>query len=453
MASTGDGTAGTAIDEQQARAIGVEAYIYLYPLVTMDVTRRQVTNIGAGKMPGRGPMNTFTHVREFPAADFRDVVRPNFDTLYSSAWLDLTDGPMVVSAADTDGRYYLLPMLDMWTDVFATPGKRTSGTGPQSYAIVPPRWAGTLPAAVERIESPTPYVWIIGRTQANGPADYQAVNKLQDGYTIAPLAAFGGEPGPVGVEIDPSVDMITPPLAQVNSMSAAEYFAYAAKLMMLHPPHLSDWSQLARARTIGLTAGREFDPDALTASVRSALEGVPAAALEAMRAKLATVGPVFNNWLVIADSIGVYGDYYLKRAIVAMVGLGANQPEDAIYPLALADGDGQPLTGDNDYVVHFDADALPPVDAFWSVTMYDSEGFQAANEIDRFAIGDRDPLHYNDDGSLDLYLQHRDPGDEKRANWLPAPRGALGVTMRLYAPQPPALLGSWTPPPVKRMPV
>jgi hypothetical protein len=147
----------------------------------------------------------------------------------------------------------------------------------------------------------------------------------------------------------------------------------------------------------------------------------------------------------------VYGNFYLKRAIIAMAGLGANPPEDAIYPLNVGDADGQPLDGDHDYVLHFDKDELPPVDAFWSVTMYDADGFQAANELNRFALGDRDPLSYNGDGSLDLYLQHEHPGADREANWLPAPRGPLGVTMRLYAPRPEALQGEWNPPPVRRV--
>jgi hypothetical protein len=438
------------IDEQTARAIGVETYVYLYPLVLMDLTRRQMTNVEPGKILGRGPMSTFTHVREFPPADFKAVVRPNFDTLYSVGWLDLTAGPMVVSAADTDGRYYMLPMLDMWTDVFATPGKRTSGTQSQDYAVVPPGWNGEPPDGVRRIDAPTPYVWIIGRTQTNGPADYEAVHAVQDGFKMTRLDHFGREAEPVSVEVDASVDMETPPLDQVNAMAAADYFAYAAELMKLHPPHATDWSILARAKRIGLEPGQSFEWDGLDPAVRDGLESAPASAHIAMQAKLPTIAPVVNHWLMNIDTMGVYGDYYLKRALVAMMGLGANQAEDAVYPINLGDADGHPLDGDHDYTMHFAKEELPPVDAFWSVTMYDAAGFQAANSINRFAIGDRDALTFNSDGSVDLYLQHEDPGDEKRSNWLPAPGGPLGVTMRLYAPRATVLQGNWAPPPIKR---
>ena len=436
---------------QDAYEIGVEAYIYLYPLVTMDVTRRQMTNIEAGKRPGFGPMNTFSHMRAFPPADLKVVVRPNFDTLYSSGWLDLTSEPMIISAPDTGGRYYLLPMLDMWTDAFAVPGKRTSGTQPGRFAVVPPGWQGELPAGVRRIDAPTPYVWIIGRTQTNGPKDYEAVHQVQDGYTVTPLSRWGKEPQPVTVKLDPTVDMTTPTLEQVNKMPAGAYFTYAAELMKLHPPHLTDWSILARMQRIGLEPGKGFDIEILDPAVKQALERAPSDGLQSMQAKAPTLARVVNGWQMNTDTMGVYGDYYLKRAIVAMVGLAANQPEDAIYPLAFADADGKPLNGDNNYVLHFDKQELPPVEAFWSVTMYDQDGFQAANPLNRFAIGDRDALQYNADGSLDLYLQHDSPGPERESNWLPAPRGPLGVTMRLYAPKTEALDGRWVPPALQRV--
>src|SRR5262245_43068734 len=164
------GSAPPALSEEDAHAIGVAAYVYLYPLVTMDVTRKQFTNTEPGKLPGHGPMNTFANIPEFPPANFKGVVRPNFDTLYSSGWLDLTTEPMVVSVPDTGGRYYLLPMLDMWTDVFASPGWRTTGTQAGNFAIVPPGWRGEIPSDFQRIDAPTPYVWIIGRTKTDGPS-------------------------------------------------------------------------------------------------------------------------------------------------------------------------------------------------------------------------------------------------------------------------------------------
>ncbi len=182
LVSNSMGTDTPAVDE--AYQIGMEAYVYFYPLVTMDVTRRQLTNIETGKMVARGPMNTFVHIRAYPTAEFKEVVRPNFDTLYSTAWLDLSKEPIILSVPDTAGRYYLLPVLDMWSDVFAVPGKRTSGTRAADYALVAPGWKGKLPDRIEMIQSPTPYVWIIGRTQTNGPSDYEAVHKVQDGYRV-----------------------------------------------------------------------------------------------------------------------------------------------------------------------------------------------------------------------------------------------------------------------------
>jgi hypothetical protein len=442
----------TGVTEDEAFEIGVEAYVYFYPLISMEITRRLATNLPAGARPGMGPMNAFHHMREFPSAEFREVVRPNFDTLYSSGWVDLTREPQIITAPDTKGRYYLLPMLDMWSNVFAVPGKRTSGTGPGAWALVPPGWNGTLPAGVQRIDAPTPHVWIIGRTQTNGPSDYASVHTVQDGYTITPLSRWGAAPEAPKGSIDPSVDMKTPPLVQVNTMPADRYFALAAELMKVHPPQHTDWSALARFARIGIVPGQSFDLAKAPAPVRAALARVPEAALGAMKAKLPTLARVVNGWQMNTDAMGVYGNWYMKRAIVAMVGLGANQPEDAIYPMNVADADGKPLTGDQRYVLHFTKDQLPAAGAFWSATMYDAEGFQVANPINRFAIGDRDALKFNPDGSLTIYIQHASPGPDKESNWLPGPAsGTLGVTMRLYAPKTPALDGRWSPPAIRKV--
>jgi hypothetical protein len=431
--------------------IAVEAYVFLYPLVNMDVFRRQATNIESGQRPAFGPMNMFNHMRAYPPGDMKVVARPNFDTLYSSVWLDLTAGPVVVSAPDTHGRLFLLQMMDMWTDAFGVPGSGSRGTAAGHFGAVPPGWQGELPPGVERVDAPTPYVWIFGRTQTNGPADYEAVNQVQDGYVVTPLSQWGRDPESVEVTIDPTVDMTTPVKAQVDAMPAATYFRYAAELMALHRPHLSDWSVVARMRRLGIEAGRHVQFDALDQAVREALEQAPAAGQQAMRDKLPTLGRRVNGWQMVTDTVGVYGNYYMKRALLTILGMGALPPEESIYPIAFSDADGAPLDGGHDYVLHFDRPELPPADAFWSITMYDQDGFQVANPLDRFALGDRDPLRYNADGSLDMHVQHESPGAGDEANWLPSAAGPFGLTMRLYHPRPEALDGRWSPPPVRRV--
>jgi hypothetical protein len=439
------------ITEEAAHSIAVDAYIYFYPLMSMDITRKQFTNIEPGKEFGKGPMNMFVNVPAYPPGDFKGVVRSNFDTLYSIAWLDLTKEPLVVSAPDTDGRFYLLPMLDMWSDVFASPGWRTTGTKAGNFLVTPPGWVGRVPEGFSRIAAPTPYVWIIGRTRTDGPADYDAVHQIQAGYKVTLLSRWGDAPGPVAVKIDPTVDMTTPPKIQVDTMPAAEYFTYAAELLKLHPPHITDEPLIAQMKRIGIEPGRSFDFDTLDPVVQKALTSAPQDAQQVMAWKVPTVARVANGWSMNTDTMGVYGNYYLKRAIVAQLGLGANLPEDAIYPLNLADDTGKPLDGSHKYAIHFDKGATPPVNAFWSITLYDQEGFQVPNALNRFAVSGWMPFKTNADGSLDLYLQNESPGKDREANWLPAPKGAFNLTMRLYSPKADALTGKWNPPGVHRV--
>ncbi|MBI4962406.1 MAG: DUF1254 domain-containing protein [Desulfomonile tiedjei] len=449
------------VSEEEAHAIGVQAYVYFYSLITMDVTRKQLTNVEPGKSPIGGPMNQFNNVPAFPTADMKVVVRPNFDTLYSSAWLDLTKEPVIVSVPDTAGRYYLIPMMDMWTDVFASPGWRTTGTNAGNFIIVPPGWRPDLkerfieefrlPKDTQRIDAPTPYVWIIGRTKTDGPKDYDAVHKVQAGFKVTPLSQFGKAAEPVQVKIDPTVDMKTPPKIQVDTMPAGKFFAYAAELLKLHPPHITDEPIIALMKRIGIEPGKSFDIEKVDSAVKKGLESVPERAQKLMEWKVLTLARVVNGWTMNTDTMGVYGNYYLKRAIVSQQGLGANLPEDAIYPLNLVDETGKPLDGANKYTVHFDKSAMPPVGAFWSITLYDSQGFQVANSLNRFAVSSWMPFKYNPDGSLDLYFQTESPGKDKEWNWLPAPKGPFNLTMRLYAPKPEVLVGKWNPPPVVKV--
>jgi len=440
-----------AVSAEEAHAIGVDAYVYFYPLVTMDITRKQCTNVEPGKRPGYGPMNIFASIPAYPPADLKAVVRINFDTLYSIAWLDLTKEPQVVSAPDTNGRFYLLPMLDMWTDVFASPGWRTTGTQAGNFLVTPPGWSGTVPAGFTQIAAPTPYVWIIGRTRTDGPADYDAVHQIQAGYKVTPLSGWGKAPEPVTVNIDPTVDMKTPPKVQADTMPADKYFTYAAELMKLHPPHVTDQPIIAQMKRIGIEPGKSFDFDSLDPAVKQALMSAPEDGQRLMMWKVPTVARVANGWSMNTDTMGVYGNYYLKRAIVANMGLGANLPEDAIYPLNLFDDTGKPLDGANKYTIHFDKGATPPVNAFWSITLYDSDGFQVGNALNRFAVSSWMPFKTNPDGSLDLYFQNESPGPDKETNWLPAPKGAFNLCMRLYGPKSDALTGKWNPPAVTKV--
>ena len=454
-------TQPSALTEEEMKAIGVDAYLYFYPLVTMDITRKQFTNAEPGKVPGRGPMNMFHNIPNYPPPSDRTVVRPNFDTLYSIAYLDLTKEPVIVSVPDTNGRYYLLPMLDMWTDVFASPGWRTTGTQPGHFLVTPPGWRPELrdrfieefqlPANTQRIDAPTPIVWVIGRTKTDGPADYEAVHKIQAGFKISLLSEWGKPPKPVEAKIDPDVDMTTPPKIQVDTMPAEKFFAYAAELIKVNPPHITDEPIVARMNRIGLTPGRSLDFAKLDPGVVKALEGAPAAAQELMAWKIPTLARVVNFWSMNTDTMGVYGNYYLKRAIVAQFGLGANLPEDAVYPLNLGDESGKPLDGANRYILRFEKGATPPVDAFWSITLYDPQGFPVANPLNRFAVSSWMPFKYEPDSSLTLYFQNDSPGADKEANWLPAPKGPFNLTMRLYAPRSGALTGKWNPPPVTRV--
>jgi hypothetical protein len=274
---------------------------------------------------------------------------------------------------------------------------------------------------------------------------------VQDGLAVTPLSQWGQEPQRIAVAIDPSIDMTTPPVEQVSRMPAADYFAHAAELMKINPPHLTDWSMLARIQRLGLKPGKTFDIQAVDPEVQEALEQAPAAGQQAMREKIAKLSPQVNGWQMPTETMGVYGNYYLKRAALAMIGLGSNPPEDAVYPLTFVDADGHVLNGENDYVLRFESHGLPPVDAFWSLTAYDTDGFQVANPLDRRALGDRDPLRYEVDGALELFIQNESPGPEREANWLPAPREPLALFLRLYEPKAEVLDGRWRPPAVRRV--
>lgn len=422
----------------ELRQIAGEAYLYLYPLVTMDLTRRV-----QGKQT-----NALEHFRAFPDASFRTVVRPNFDTLYSMAWIDLSGGPVAVSVPPSHGRYYLLQFLDMWTDSFAVPGTRTHSGEPLALALVPPGWQGTLPKELTRIDAPTTRVWLIGRTQTNGVVDYAAVHRFQDGMSLAPL----GRVRPTAAsDVEPPPNLAIPPRVQIDAMSPLEFLEYGARLLQTTRPHDTDWSQLERLKRLGIGHGLRFAPEKLSTDEQAAIAAGVADVRRALTTREAGINPASNGWAYGTETMGVYGNAYLKRAIVARRGLGANPPEDAVYMHAYHDASGHLLQGGRGYALRFEKGQLPPAGAFWSVTLYDAEGFSVANPIGRHALGDRDPLRFNPDGSLDLLIQSDDPGGALSGNWLPSPAsGAITLSLRIYLPGEEVLSRRWTPPPVNR---
>lgn len=446
-------TTRTALTAEETYAIARDAYLYAYPVVSMETTMRQATNVpDAASVNMRAPANQFAHARAYPRDDEKDVVRFNFDTLYSFAWIDLAQEPVILTVPDTQGRYYLLPMLDMWTDVFAVVGSRTTGTRAGNYVIVPAGWTGVLPDGVVKIVAPTPVIWIVGRTQTNGPADYANVHKIQDGYKLTPLSHWGRQyTPPKALATDASIDNKTPPLVQVNDLDGVTMLKRLAELLGKYPVHANDYPILFRLRALGIEPGQPFDVSRLDPQTISIINKAAKDALNQMPVAMTKAGDKVNGWNIGRENMGTYGTSYSQRANIALGGLGCNLPEDAVYPVAFVDGEGKPLSGANKYVLHFKKGQLPPANAFWSITMYDKDGFQIPNPIKRYALGDRDNLVYNADGSLDIYLQVESPGKDKEANWLPAPKAEFQPTMRLYSPRAEVLDGSWAPPPINKI--
>jgi hypothetical protein len=434
---------------EQAVSDATDVYIYGYPLVTMDMTRKQLTNVAT---PGnsRAPMGQLNLLRTYPAVDDHAVTAPNADTLYTTTWIDVSTEPWVFSIPDMGDRYYLMPMLDGWTDVFQVPGKRTTGGKAQKYAITGPGWSGTLPDGVTEYKSPTGLVWILGRIYCTGtPADYKAVHALQDKFTLFPLSSYGKPYTPLPGEVDNNFDMKTGVRDQVDALSVNDYFNYLAKLMKTNPPSADDAPIVAKMAKIGLVPGQDFDPSKLGAFDKEAIKAVPKLAQVKILEYFKQAAVPVNGWSYITKNIGIYGTDYVQRALVTAIGLGANRPQDAIYPTSQKDAAGSDYDGaSQNYVMHINKGDFPPVDGFWSLTMYDKDYFFVPNPLNRYTLSSRNKFVTNADGSVDLYLQADSPGKAKEANWLPAPKAKFIPMMRLYWPKetPPSIIdGSWKP--------
>jgi hypothetical protein len=448
-----------SLSPAEAQQIATDAYVYGYSLVTTEVTRVQMSNVSKLEEL-KGPAGQFVNVPRYPPADYRGVSAPNADTLYSIAWLDLTE-PQIFSHPDMGDRFYLFEVTDLWmSDSEHSPSKRTADGKAANYMFTGPGWKGEVPAGVKQFSVATRYMIILGRTYADGTeADYKAVNALQAQYKITPLSAWGKSYTPVASPVNPNpgFSMTDKPQAVILAMGTEGYFNLLAKLMgSSAPPAADDTAILACMAKIGIVPGKPFEMSKLDPAVQAALKDIPQSALKKIEDNKASLGKMVDGW-VITKGLGTYDQAtYMQRAVVAAFGWPANQERDAVYPNTEIDSAGQKLTGANKYTVTFPKNGTPPVNGFWSITMYmvDQGWWFVPNPLNKFTVSMRNNPTFNADGSLTLYFQNESPGKDKEANWLPAPKGEFVPMLRMYWPKdtgPSILNGSWKVPQVMKV--
>lgn len=415
-----------------------EAYIYAFPLVLTDATKTLSTNTD-GTMAGRAPVNQFNHAKKLADASFRTVVTPNVDTVYSQAWLDISAEPMVFVLPETD-RFCNVQLLDAWTNTAAVLDKAGA------YAIALPGWEGELPEGVTRVDVPTATVWSITRIVLDGNADLPNVYAIQEQMQLLPLSAYvqgGTYTAPAGTYTKEN-DFV--PVNKVLSMTPAEFFGTANALMQVDPPAEADAEMLKKLAAINVGPGMTFDASILGADAAENWKQM----LQQLRATLSADGVNYakklGQWIYYGSPIGDFGTEYTYRAMVALVGLGANTVDVAIYPKTTVDETGAALTGEKTYTLHFET--LPPTldGGFWSVTAYGEDDFLIDNPLDRYCINDRSDFKLNEDGTLDLILSKEAPADT--SNWLPVSDGEFHLFMRIYLPDM-AALDTWQPPVIR----
>lgn len=424
-----------------AAAIAADGFVFGYPLVLTNRVRAWMTAVGEpDSLRMRAPPNRFVHARALPEA----TVGPPVGALRSSAWLDLGGTPMMLSVPETHGRFYFLSLVDLWTNVFASVGARTTGTGPGTYVIAGPAWSGTsLPPDAYPIRAPTRMVRIVGSTLVYRDGGYVRAHALQDAYGLEPLAPGVAAPPLVAC---PAVD--TPPVVQVEQMEAPTFFSELAALMHDNPPRLEDRAIVDRMERLGLLSGADL---ALPRDLENAVADGAARGLErVVAAAEAPPGDGVGSWH-IRFRLGEHGTDYLRRAAGACAGLESGPAADELPMLVQSDVHGRPLSGQSRYDLTFAPSSQPPVDAYWTLISYDARQALVDNPVERYSVGDWNGLVLEPDGTLVIRIQHGDPGG-RVPNWLPAPPGAFNLLLHLCWPQQQVLDRAWTPPAVTPLP-
>ena len=411
--------------------IATLAYIYGFPLVSVVRLVDYSTSPNVPPGPGRGPINTISSFPNFPTSNYTDIVSINVDTLYSFGYLDLGKEPVVLQVPPISERYYTLQFIDAYSNNFLYIGSRLNDTTGGTYLITGPNWKGDVPPDMKQIKSPTNIMDIAGRIYVNGPSDVPNVNALQDKLRLTPLSVFNGNttsPQTVTSNTNASKQVPIGPQPALIPTTGIKIYDEIGQDMADNPPPVADSEVVAKFATIGIGPGLT-PSDTKNDTVRAALENGITEGEKLIDAQIQNLGMKVNGWLVNLD-IGNCGTDYLLRAGVAKFGLGGNSPVEAVYPSAFTNNQGQNLTGTHNYLIHFDKGQTPPVNAFWSITLYNNKSYLAENPINRYSIASHaEGLKYNPDGSLDIYIQHASPGADKESNWLPSPSGQFNLAI------------------------
>lgn len=427
-----------------------EAYLYAYPLVLLDVIKNRTTNVVSPDAE-HAPVNQLFHARTLATPDMVSLTRPNVDTVYSQAYLDLVDEPILLHKPATD-RYCSVQVFDGYSNTPAILG--TGGRGGNeaaTYAFVGPSWSGDLPDDVIAVPVSTNLVWLLLRTICLGADDLPGVYAVQDGLHMYPLSAHVLDAGigyrsPAGTH-DPAFDYV--PAEFMQALSVQEFFTRFNRLALDNPGAPADVPALARFETVGVGAGLDFDIEALGEGAADAAAYLPSLINRAFSSTHAN-GIISNGWTFMDDHVGAFGTDYAYRAVVACGGF-ANPVSMAVYPSMVTDVAGHPLRGDRAYRLHFEPNATPPHarDGWWSLTAYTEEGRLIPNELQRYNIAEADDLPFNEDGSLDVYIQAARPNAGHERLWLPLCAGAFSLTMRIYLPDERVLSFDWKMPPLE----
>jgi hypothetical protein len=431
-----------AQDEALAYTIGVQTYISHFPL--MDLYR---TLWETSFDPGRGHDRTVNEYFVFDRLITSEddwVITPNNDTIYLRAFLDLRKEPIILVIPPMGERQYWVPISDLWHDFDANLSWDTVGSRGGAFALCPPGWQGVLPEGVQRVDMGTPIIWTLPRIAVDGDPDLPAAVALQKQFRLVPLSQWGAatvaRPQPDAADF--------PRFTRHELTDAREYFTTLNKVLRLSARigNPVDTAMAGWLRELNLDPAAGFDWDQLSPQAQRGLERAAADAHRIIAQRMPRAVPIVNNWQVVRLDKRISGDPAIAAA-AAMLGLLWNPAEISTYDVAFFDGAGAPLDGSNRYVLRFDPP--PPVNGFWSVTMYSAENqLFVPNEIDRYSFGDRTKgTVYGDDGSIEIFLQHEEPTDPVgRANWLPAPQGRFYLVTRHYSPKSAILTGEWVPP-------